>query len=35
MRVSGIGNPTREQLMTLTMKDVGIELKDPEASDED
>ena len=35
IRVSEIENPTREQLMTLTMKDVGIELKDPEASDED
>ena len=35
MRVSEIENPTREQLMTLTMKDVGIELKDPAASDED
>ena len=35
VRVSEIENPTREQLMTLTMQDVGIELKDPEASDED
>ena len=35
IRVSGIENPTREELMTLTMKDVGIELKDPAASDED
>lgn len=35
MRVSEIENPTREQLMTLTMQDVGIALKDPDASDED
>jgi Holliday junction resolvasome RuvABC ATP-dependent DNA helicase subunit len=35
MRVSEMENPTKEDLMTLTMKDVGIELKDPEASDED
>ncbi len=35
MRVAGIENPTREQLMTLTMEDVGIELEDPTASDED
>jgi Holliday junction resolvasome RuvABC ATP-dependent DNA helicase subunit len=35
MRVAEMENPTREDLMTLTMKDVGIELKDPDASDED
>ena len=35
MRVAEIANPTREQLMTLTMQDVGIALKDPDASDED
>lgn len=29
------GQLTKEQLMTLTMKDVGIKLKDPDASDED
>lgn len=35
MRLSELENPTREQLMTITMKDVGISLKDPDASDED
>ena len=35
MRVAEMENPTKEDLMTLTMKDVGIELKDPAASDED
>jgi len=35
MRVSKIENPTPEQLKTLTMKDVGIQLKDPDASKED
>ena len=35
MRVGKIGNPTPEQLKTLTMKDVGIKLKDPAASQED
>ena len=35
VRVSEIENPTREQLMTITMKDVGIKLKDPAASKED
>lgn len=35
MRLAEIENPTREQLMTITMKDVGISLKDPDASDED
>ena len=35
IRVSEIENPTREDLMTITMHDVGIELKDPDASDED
>ena len=33
MRVSEIENPTREELMTLTMEDVGIALEDPEASE--
>ena len=28
-------NPTPEQLKTLTMNDVGIKLKDPDASKED
>ena len=35
IRVSGMENPTKEQLMTLTMHDVGISLKDKDASDED
>ena len=35
VRVSAIANPTREQLMTITMKDVGIKLKDPDAAQED
>ena len=35
IRVSGIENPTKEQLMTLTMHDIGIKLKDADASDED
>ena len=35
MRVAEMENPTKEDLMTLTMKDVGIELKDPDASNED
>ena len=35
VRVADITNPTKEQLMTITMKDVGIKLKDPNASAED
>ena len=35
MRLAEAESPTREQLMTITMKDVGISLKDPDASDED
>ena len=35
LRLSAVENPTREQLSTLTMSDVGISLKDPDASDED
>ena len=35
VRVADIANPTKEQLMTITMKDVGIKLKDPNASLED
>ena len=35
VRVADIANPTKEQLMTITMKDVGIRLKDPNASKED
>lgn len=34
-RLAGIESPTREQQVTITLKDVGIELKDAEASDED
>ena len=35
VRVAKIANPTPEELKTLTMKDVGIKLKDPDASKED
>ncbi len=35
MRVAKIKNPTPDQLKTITMKDVGIKLKDPNASAED
>ena len=35
IRVSEIENPTKEQLMTLEMRDIGIKLKDPDASKED
>ena len=35
VRVSKVENPTPEQLKTLIMKDVGIKLKDPNASAED
>ena len=35
VRLSKTDNPTPEQLKTLTMKDVGIKLKDPDASKED
>ena len=35
VRMADIANPTKEQLMTITMKDVGIKLKDPNASVED
>ena len=35
MRVAKIENPTPDQLKTITMKDVGIRLKDPDASAED
>jgi len=34
-RLAEIENPTREQQITITLKDIGIELKDPDASDED
>lgn len=35
VRLSKTENPTPEQLKTLTMKDVGIKLKSPDASKED
>ena len=35
VRVADLPNPTREQLMTIEMRDVGIKLKDPAASKED
>ena len=35
VRLSAVSAPTPEQLKTLTMKDVGIKLKDPDASLED
>ncbi len=35
LRVSELKDPTPEQLTTLTMRDVGISLKNPNASDED
>ena len=35
VRVGAIQNPTPDQLKTITMKDVGIKLKDPNASLED
>ena len=35
LRVSELKDPTPEQLTTLTMRDVGILLKDPDASKED
>ena len=35
VRVGKIKDPTPEQLKTLIMRDVGIKLKDPDASNED
>ena len=35
VRVGKINDPTPEQLKTLIMRDVGIKLKDPDASNED
>ena len=35
MRLAEKESPTKEELMTLTMKDIGIKLKDPDASQED
>jgi len=34
-RVAAIEHPTKEQLVTITLHDVGIRLKDPNASQED
>lgn len=35
LRVSAMSDPSKEELVTLRMKDVGISLKDPDASQED
>ena len=35
LRVTDLADPSAEELVTLRMKDVGISLKDPNASDED
>ena len=35
LRVTAMKNPSREELLTLRMSDVGISLKDPAASLED
>ena len=35
MRIVELDNPSAEELVTIRMKDVGISLKDPDASDED
>ena len=35
VRLGSIQNPTPDQLKMITMKDVGIKLKDPNASSED
>jgi len=35
LRVVGLKDPPPEELLTIRMKDVGISLKDPAASDED
>ena len=35
LRLVELKNPSKEELMTIRMKDVGIVLKDPNASDED
>ena len=35
LRLSEIESPTKEQLTTITLHDIGISLKDPDASDED
>ena len=35
LRLAEVTAPTKEQLVTLTLADVGISLKDPDASAED
>ena len=35
LRVTELASPSAEELVTLRLKDVGISLKDPDASDED
>ena len=35
MRLASVEHPTTNELMTITMRDVGIKLKDPNASKED
>ena len=35
MRLAKVPGPTKKQLVTLSLADVGISLKDPDASDED
>ena len=35
MRIISLENPDKEELVTIRMKDVGISLKDPDASQED
>ena len=35
LRVTAMKDPSSEELLTLRMKDIGISLKDPSASDED
>ena len=35
LRIVGLENPDKEELVTIRLKDVGISLKDPDASQED
>jgi hypothetical protein len=35
LRVTELGDPSAEELMTLRLSDLGVKLKDPAASDED
>lgn len=34
-RVTGLADPSAEELVTLRLKDIGCRLKDPDASQED